>query len=96
MDTLDEIMEDEKGHHGHAKSYYKKNFPKSNIQYAFFREKLKNRFRTLYLKNFKFLTYVIDPLAHLLIKFFGKTILLVKVPDTDKMNLMKSSSSSII
>ncbi len=96
LDTLDEIMKDEQGHHGHAKSYYEKNYPKSKIKYAFFREKLRNRFRFLYLKNFKFLTYIIDPLAHLLIKVFGKTILLVKIPDSDKSNLMKGSASSII
>ena len=89
-------MEDEKGHHGHARSYYEKNFPKSKIQLAFFREKLKNRFRVLYLKNFKFLTYVIDPLAHLLIKLFGKIILLIKVPGSDQENLMSGSPSSII
>lgn len=96
LGTLDEIMEDEKGHHGHARSYYEKNFPKSKIQFAFFREKLKNRFRVLYLKNFKFLTYIIDPLAHLLVKFFGKVILLVRIPSSDLKNLMSGSSSSII
>ncbi len=96
LGTLDEIMEDEKGHHGHARTYYERNYPKSKIQFAFFREKLKNRFRVLYLKNFKFLTYVIDPLAHLLIRIFGRVILLVKVPSSDSKNLMESSSSSII
>jgi hypothetical protein len=96
IETLNDIMKDELGHHGHAKSFYLKHFSETKLKIAFRREKVKNKFRLFYLKNVKFLGKVIDPIIHLIIYCFGKIVNLINVPKSNRDNLMEMNEKSII
>ena len=52
---LNEIMNEEDRHWGFAKNFYNKKFPHSNINFAFKKEKIKNKMRLFYFKNLLFL-----------------------------------------
>jgi len=84
IDTLDDIMADEYKHWGYAQKYYEKKYPESKLKKAFYREKLKNKLRLAYLKNFKFLNKIFDPIIILLILIFGHLVKLIKIPDVSK------------
>lgn len=96
LTTLDMIMIDEDKHWGYAKSYYEKTFPNSLLKIAFLREKFKNRMRLFYLKNVNFLTKIFDPMAHFMIKLFGKIVLLIEIPDLNNKNLMHVKKASLL
>tara|TARA_B000000460_G_scaffold243070_1_gene211534 strand:+ start:540 stop:1283 length:744 start_codon:yes stop_codon:yes gene_type:complete len=96
LGTLKEIMQDEDKHWGYAKKYYENKFPESKIESAFFREKMKNRLRVFYLKNFKFLNKLFQPIINLTILMFGKVVSLLIIPDLNKDNLLEQNKTSII
>jgi rubrerythrin len=95
MDKLNEIMKDEFNHWNFAKKFYEKKFPDSNIKFAFFLEKLKNKMRVFYLKNFNFLTKIFDPIINSIIFLFGKIVLMIKI-DKQENNLLSIKSDSVI
>jgi len=95
MDKLNEIMKDEFNHWNFAKKFYEKKFPESNIKFAFFLEKLKNKMRVFYLKNFNFLTKIFDPIINSIIFLFGRVVLMIKIDKQDK-NLLSIKSDSVI
>ena len=95
IETLNDIMKDEQKHWGYAKKYYESKYPKSKLKLAFTREKIKNRLRLVYLKNFKFLSNVFDPLINLLILIFGPITSLIRVPK-DTKNIIHNNYDSII
>ena len=96
VETLNEIMQDELGHHGHAKSFYVKNFSEAKLKVAFKREKIKNRLRLFYVKNVSFLGKIFDPIIHFVISCFGKIVNLIKLPKTNRNNLIEINEKSII
>ena len=96
LDKLGEIMKDEDRHWGYAKKFYEKKFPSAKLSIAFFREKTKNKMRIFYLKNFKFLNKIFDPIVNFLILLFGNIVKYIKIPNELKKNLMTENSSSVL
>ena len=96
VDTLSNIMKDELVHHGMAKKFYEKSFPKAKLQVAFKREMLKNKMRLFYYKNLKFLNKIFDPLLNFLITCFGRIVVLVSIPKNSKKNLLSINSKSVV
>ena len=96
QNTLEAIMKDELVHHGMAKKFYEAKFPNSKLQIAFKREKLKNKFRSFYYKNSKFLSKIFDPILNILITCCGKIVNLISIPNTNKQNLMSNNSKSVV
>ena len=94
--TLNDIMKDEEVHHGMAKKFYESKFPKSKLQRAFRREKLKNKLRLFYYKNAKFLNRIFDPIMNFFIICFGKIVNLINIPKNDNQNLMSKNSKSVV
>ena len=94
--TLNDIMKDELIHHGMAKKFYESKFPKSKLQKAFRREKLKNKLRLFYYKNAKFLNMIFDPIMNFFITCFGKIVNLINIPKNDNQNLMSKNSKSVV
>jgi hypothetical protein len=91
---LSEIMQDENRHWGHAKKFYEKKFPSAKLNIAFFRERIKNRMRVFYLKNFKFLHKIFDPIVNFFILLFGNIIKFIKIPNNSNKNLMDKTNNS--
>ena len=96
INTLDDIMKDELVHHGMAKKFYEVKFPNSKLQYAFKRERIKNKLRMFYFGNLKFLNKIFDPILNFLISSFGKIVNFISVPGSDKENLMSNNSKSAV
>ena len=94
--TLNNIMKEEDRHWTFAKLFYDKKFPNSNLQSAFKKEKLKNKFRTFYYKNVMFLNKIFDPIINGLILIFGSITILLKPNSSSNKNLMAISDKSII
>lgn len=95
-ETLEAIMKDELVHHGMAKKFYEAKFPESKLNKAFKRELFKNKLRTFYYKNLKFLNYVFDPILNFFITCFGKIVNLIVVPTSSNNNLMIKDPKSIL
>lgn len=94
--TLNNIMKEEDRHWTFAKLFYDKKFPNSNLQSAFKKEKLKNKFRTFYYKNVMFLNKIFDPIINVLILTFGSITILLKPNSSSNKNLMTISDKSVI
>ena len=94
--TLNNIMKEEDRHWTFAKLFYDKKFPNSNLQSAFRKEKLKNKFRTFYYKNVMFLNKIFDPIINGLILIFGSITILLKPNSSSNKNLMTISDKSVI
>lgn len=95
--TLNEIMKDEGRHWGYAKKAHEKLYPKVNLDIAFKRELIKNRMRTFYFKNVKFLGLIFSPIIHTIIYLFGWVVNLIKI-DIHKSdsNLMSQDKLSLL
>lgn len=96
VETLDEIMIDEDKHWGLAKKYHEKAFPKANLKIAFFRERVKNKMRLFYLKNFKILGYIFNPIIKFIVILFGWLINILRVPNTNGVNMLLGDKSSVL
>lgn len=96
VETLNNIMREEDRHWTFAKLFYDKKFPNSNLQSAFRKEKLKNKFRTFYYKNVMFLNKIFDPIINGLILIFGSITILLKPNSSSNKNLMTISDKSVI
>jgi len=96
VETLNNIMKEEDRHWTFAKLFYDKKFPNSNLQIAFRKEKLKNKFRMFYYRNVMFLNKIFDPIINTLIMIFGFITILLKTNSSSKKNLMSISDKSII
>lgn len=97
IESLNEIMADEGRHWGYAKKAHEKLFPNVNLEFAFKRELIKNRMRTFYFKNVKFLGRVLDPIINFVILAFGGIVHFLRVAsDEADLNLMDQNSTSII
>ena len=96
VETLNNIMKEEDRHWTFAKLFYDKKFPNSNLQTAFRKEKLKNKFRTFYYKNVMFLNKIFDPIINVLILTFGSITILLKPNSSSNKNLMTISDKSVI
>ena len=96
IETLNNIMKEEDRHWTFAKLFYDKKFPNSNLQSAFRKEKLKNKFRTFYYKNVMFLNKIFDPIINGLILIFGSITILLKPNSSSNKNLMTISDKSVI
>lgn len=96
VSTLNTIMAEEDRHWGFAKLFYNKKFPKSNLQTAFKKEKLKNKLRLFYFKNVMFLNKIFDPIINILILIFGLIPLKLNTDNTLNKNLMSLNKSSIL
>lgn len=96
VETLNNIMKEEDRHWTFAKLFYDKKFPNSNLQSAFRKEKLKNKFRTFYYKNVMFLNKIFDPIINVLILIFGSITILLKPNSSSNKNLMTISDKSVI
>ena len=98
IETLDDIMADEYKHWGYAQQYYEKKYPESKLKKAFYREKIKNKLRLAYLKNFKVLNKIFDPIIIFLILIFGNLVRLIKLnePSRSEIVLNDLNPSSII
>ena len=96
LETLEEIMVDEGKHWGYAKKAHEKLYPDANLNKAFRREKLKNKFRLFYFKNFKFLSKIFDPILNTIIFLFGGIVKLLIIPVADSDNLMAQNEHSVI
>ena len=94
--TLNNIMKDELVHHGMAKKFYEVKFPESKIEYAFKREKFKNKMRMFYFYNLNFLTKIFDPILNFFITVCGKIVNLISIPSSNKQNLMSNNSKSAV
>ena len=60
MDKLNEIMVEEDRHWGFAKMFYNKKFPNADLNFAFKKEKIKNKLRLFYFKNLLLLNKIFD------------------------------------
>ncbi|WP_435088924.1 hypothetical protein [Candidatus Pelagibacter bacterium nBUS_29] len=89
-------MKEEDRHWTFAKLFYDKKFPNSNLQSAFIKEKLKNKFRMFYYKNVMFLNKIFDPIINGLILIFGSITILLKPNSSSHKNLMTISDKSVI
>lgn len=98
IETLDDIMADEYKHWGYAQQYYEKKYPESKLKKAFYREKIKNKLRLAYLKNFKVLNKIFDPIIIFLILIFGNLVRLIKLNEPSKSEIVLNdlNPSSII
>ena len=96
INTLNDIMKDELIHHGMAKKFYEIKFPDSKLQYAFKRERIKNKLRMFYFGNLKFLNKIFDPILNFLISSFCKIVNFISVPVSDKKNLMSHNPKSAV
>jgi len=96
LKTINSIMKDELNHADDSVKFYEKSFPKAKLQVAFKREMLKNKMRLFYYKNLKFLNKIFDPLLNFLITCFGKIVVLVSIPKSDKKNLLSINSKSVV
>ena len=100
IETLNEIMKDEYRHWGYAKKFYEKKFPSSKLKLAFYREKLKNRFRQIYLKNFLILDKIFNPFVKFLLIISKPIIANIQIPNNNKnknnINLLKSNFKTVI
>lgn len=96
VETLNNIMKEEDRHWTFAKLFYDKKFPNSNLQSAFRKEKLKNKFRSFYYKNVMFLNKIFDPIINGLILIFGSITILLKPNSSSNKNLMTISDKSVI
>ena len=94
--TLNNIMKDELVHHGMARKFYEVKFPESKIEYAFKRERLKNKMRMFYFYNIKFLNKIFDPILNFFITACGKIVNLISIPSSNKQNLMSNNSKSAV
>ena len=93
---LNEIMNEEDRHWGFAKIFYNKKFPDSNLNFAFKKEKIKNKMRLLYFKNLIFLNKIFNPIINFFIRIFGYIPMLLKPTSNDDKDLMKINSRSIL
>ena len=93
-------MKDEYRHWGYAKKFYEKKFPNSKLKLAFYREKLKNRFRQIYLKNFLILDKIFNPFVKFLLIISKPIIANIQIPNNNKnknnINLLKSNFKTVI
>ena len=96
LEKLNQIMNEEDRHWGYAKKFYEKKFPSSNLAFAFAKEKMKNKMRLFYLKNFIFLNRIFDPAINFFILIFGNIVLLLKINSIEKKNLLEIDSNSIL
>lgn len=96
IETLDNIMADEYRHWGYAQKYYEKKYPESKLKRAFYREKVKNKLRLAYLKNFKILNKIFDPIIYFLVIVFGNLVRLIEVPELNINKITDVKSSSIL
>tara|TARA_B110000008_G_scaffold131600_1_gene133748 strand:+ start:282 stop:1049 length:768 start_codon:yes stop_codon:yes gene_type:complete len=93
---LNEIMNEEDRHWGFAKIFYNKKFPDSNLNFAFKKEKIKNKIRLFYFKNLIFLNKIFNPIINFFIRIFGYIAMLLKPTSNDDKDLMKINSTSIL
>ena len=93
---LNEIMNEEDRHWGFAKIFYNKKFPDSNLNFAFKKEKIKNKMRIFYFKNLIFLNKIFNPIINFFIRIFGYIPMLLKPTSNDDKDLMKINSRSIL
>jgi rubrerythrin len=93
---LKEIMKEEDRHWGFAKLFYNKRFPNSNLEYAFKKEKLKNKMRLFYYKNLSFLDKIFNPIINFFIVTFGTIVKFIKTKSTVNKNLMNIDDHSIL
>lgn len=96
IETLNEIMKDEGRHWGYAKKAHEKLYPNVNLDRAFKRELVKNKMRTFYFKNVKFLGHIINPIIHSIIFLFGGIVNLLKVHNMNNSNLMNQNKDSLL
>lgn len=96
LETLDAIQKDELTHFGMAKKFYISKFPEARLQFAFKREKLKNKFRLFYFKNLRILNKIFDPILNFFIYIFGKIVNLISFTEKNKRNLMSYNSESVL
>lgn len=94
--NLKTIMSEEDRHWGFAKIFYNKRFPNSNLNFAFKREKIKNKMRSFYFKNMIFLNKIFNPITNFFILIFGNIAVYLKSSSTENKNLMKINSKSIL
>jgi rubrerythrin len=93
---LNEIMNEEDRHWGFAKIFYNKKFHDSNLNFAFKKEKIKNKMRLFYFKNLIFLNKIFNPIINFFIRIFGYIPMLLKPTSNDDKDLMKINSRSIL
>jgi len=98
---IEMIMKDELRHHGMAKSYFIKHYPRLqpfHLSFYKLRETLKNKSRKLYDKNLKLLDRVFLPIYSLvsysLVPFLN--FIDLKQYDRDSVNLMSISPRSVL
>jgi len=96
LTVMNDIMKDENVHHGMAKKFYLTKFSEAQLKVAFTREKFKNRMRTFYFKNLKFLGHIFDPILNFLINIFGKIVNLISIPNDKDENLMSSKNPNSV
>ncbi len=96
ISNLNQIMKEEDRHWGFAKLFYNKKFPDSNIDYAFKKEKLKNKLRLFYYKNLSFLNKIFDPIINFFILVFGSIVKFLNTKSTVNKNLMNISDHSVL
>jgi hypothetical protein len=89
-------MAEEYRHWGYAQKYYEKKYPESKLKRAFYREKVKNKLRLAYLKNFKILNKIFDPIIYFLVIVFGNLVRLIKIPELKINKITDVKSSSIL
>ena len=93
---LNKIMEEETNHWSYAKKFYEIKFPKSNIKIAFQKEKIKNKMRLFYFKNFIFLDKIFNPVIDFFILIFGNLASHLKTNSSENKNLLMIDPISII
>jgi rubrerythrin len=93
---LNEIMTEEDRHWGFAKIFYNKKFPDSNLDFAFKKEKTRNKMRLFYFKNLRILNRVFEPIINFMILIFGNIAMLLIPSSSSEKNLMKIQSKSIL
>ena len=96
MLKLNQIMKEEDRHWGFAKMFYNKKFPNSNLNIAFKKEKIKNKFRMFYFKNINFLNKIFDPIVNIFILSLGSIVRLLKSNSTLNKNLMNVDNKSVL
>ena len=89
-------MKEEDRHWGFAKMFYNKKFPNSNLNIAFKKEKIKNKFRMFYFKNINFLNKIFDPIINIFILSLGSIVRLLKSNSTLNKNLMNVDNKSVL
>ena len=89
-------MKEEDRHWGFAKMFYNKKFPNSNLNNAFKKEKIKNKFRMFYFKNINFLNKIFDPIVNIFILSLGSIVRLLKSNSTLNKNLMNVDNKSVL